>query len=409
MEQRRDKPSHDPLFLNKLKREIEEWLREGLIDEPLKDRLLSRYRFIEDTGQRAVPSRLITTLSVLGAILAGLGVILFVASNWSLISRWGKIAILYSSLILTYGCGYYLGYERQNYPKTGAALIFAGSFVFGAGLFLISQIYHISLHYPNGVLAWSLAVMPVAYLLRLRTLLSLSIVVLLVWFGMEASFQVIEDERVYMHYIFLYFMAGITLWSIGLMHRDFLSLKTFSGPYIITGVVVTFLSWFILTFTDAWQNSGQNELLIFFIVITGLFLLSIAFRSLAGDNERLWLIESISLFILIAIVFYLSVSAGNFSGSSLRIYVILSNILFLIVTLGVMILGYIRRYPAYINTGLLFFVLFVFARYFDIFWEMLPRSLFFITGVLLLLIGGFMLERKRRKVIRQFKEGTDAV
>lgn len=409
MEERQDKTTHDSLFINKLKREIEEWFREGLIDEPLREKLLSRYRILDDIGQSAVPSRLITTLSVLGAILAGLGVLLFVASNWSLIPRWGKIAILYSSLILTYGCGYYIGYERQNYPKTGAALIFIGSFVFGAGLFLISQIYHISVHYPNGVLAWSVAVMPVAYLLRLRTLLGLSIIVLLIWLGMEASFHVIEAGRFYMHYIFLYFMAGITLWSIGLMHRGFVFLKTFSGPYIITGVVITFLSWFILTFTDTWQNFGENELLIFFIVITGLFLLSSAFRSLSGDNERLWLMESISLFLLIAIVFYLSVFGGDFSESSLRIYVILSNILFLIAVLGVMSLGYIRRYPAYINTGLLFFALFVFARYFDIFWKMLPRSLFFITGGLLLLVGGFMLERKRRRVIRQLKEGTDAI
>jgi uncharacterized membrane protein len=62
----------------------------------------------------------------------------------------------------------------------------------------------------------------------------------------------------------------------------------------------------------------------------------------------------------------------------------------------------VRRYTSYINIGLLFFVLDVIARYFDVFWKLLPRSLFFIIGGLILLSGGVFLEKKRRKVLASF-------
>jgi uncharacterized membrane protein len=50
----------------------------------------------------------------------------------------------------------------------------------------------------------------------------------------------------------------------------------------------------------------------------------------------------------------------------------------------------------------LFFAFDVIARYFDLFWKLLPRSLFFILGGLLLLFGGVLLERKRRKILSSF-------
>ena len=71
------------------------------------------------------------------------------------------------------------------------------------------------------------------------------------------------------------------------------------------------------------------------------------------------------------------------------------------------ILGYLRRNRAYINLGLVFFVLEVIARYFDFFWKLMPRSLFFIGGGLLLMVGGIVLEKKRRAVLASFNTEAD--
>jgi len=54
-------------------------------------------------------------------------------------------------------------------------------------------------------------------------------------------------------------------------------------------------------------------------------------------------------------------------------------------------------------------VLDVTARYFDFFWKLLPRSIFFIVGGLILLAGGMFLERKRRAVLDSFQMREDAI
>lgn len=393
-------------FHRKLKKEIELWLKENIITPEQKEQILARYKILKEADEKAGPGKLITTISILGSVLVGIGIILFIASNWSEIPRWGKLFIIFSSMLTSYGFGFYLCYERENYPKIGAALILLGSIIFGAGIFLIAQIYHISVHYPNGPLMWGLGVLPLAYLLRLKTLLTLSIIDLLIWLGIESSFWV--PGFFITPFITLFFIAGITLWGIGLMHSGFKSFKMISGPYIVSGIFAAFICGFILTFDELFRvQLGSEELLVFYGGMVGLFLLSILLYLLSKDKEKGWLPEIISMIILMGAVvslslFYKGTDSAR-DASNINTIVLTSNLIFAVAIIGILFLGYIRHNKAYINIGLLFFALDVFARYFDFFWKLLPRSLFFIAGGIMLLIGGVILERKRRQVLASFK------
>jgi uncharacterized membrane protein len=55
-----------------------------------------------------------------------------------------------------------------------------------------------------------------------------------------------------------------------------------------------------------------------------------------------------------------------------------------------------------VNLGLFSFVVFVLTRYFDLFFSAMNRSLFFIFGGVLLLAGGYFLERNRRRWIESW-------
>jgi len=391
-------------FQRRLEQEIELWLKEGLIIPDQKSQILARYRVLKEADEKAGPGKLITTISILGSILIGVGTILFIASNWSFIPKWSKLLIIFCSMLVSYGLGFYFRYEKVNYPKVGASLILLGSLIFGAGMFFIAQIYHITVHYPNGPLMWGLGVLPLAYFLRFKSLVSLAILDLLIWLGMEASFWISYSsyyEIVTM--VNLYFMAGITLWGIGLMHREWKSLRIISSPYIILGSLITFSAGYILTF-DIYELSFVSEvLLIFYIGITALFLLSVIPRFLSKEKEKGWGPEILGLFILMAIVLYLSLSFPVMSSKAFKGgFRLFFNMLFALEIFALIILGFIKRYPTYVNIGLLFFALDVVARYFDFFWALLPRSLFFIVGGLFLLFGGIYLERKRRKILALF-------
>ena len=403
----------DITFEKRLKEEVELWLEEGLISAEQKDQLLARYQVLEEADETAGPGKLITTVSMLGAVLIGTGMILFIASNWSEVPKWGKLFMIFSSMLTCYGLGFYLGYEKKNYPTVGGALIFLGTIIFGAGIFLIAQIYHMTVYYPNGPLLWGLGILPLAYLFRFTTITALAIVDLLIWAGMKAS--VLMSEPVYfgniMPYITLFLMTGISVWTIGLMHRRIVSLKDLSGPYIVVGMLTAYSMAYVLTFDLLRSRLGAAELAPFYIGIVGLFIVSCAISFRSGEREKAWVPETVALTVLLLLALLLSLFFSGVSyngsgqmktGAEFDLMTFAANIIFALIIVGTIMLGYIRHYPAYINIGLLFFVLDVFARYFDFFWKLLPRSLFFIIGGLMLLIGGVILENKRKKVLASF-------
>lgn len=114
----------------------------------------------------------------------------------------------------------------------------------------------------------------------------------------------------------------------------------------------------------------------------------------AGKKEAI--LTLLASFILLAL-FFLTPYTGE-KTTTLAI-----NLLLFFAVIIVVISGYNNREPVLVNIGLIFFVLHIIARYFDFFWDMLPRSVFFMAGGLVLIIGGILLERQRRQIVRELQ------
>ena len=358
----------------------------------------------------------ISTISVLGATLTGVGILLYIASNWSAIPNAGRLAIIFSSLLVFYAAGFYFHYERAAFPGAGAGLILLGSLIFGAGIFLIARMYNFPVDYHSGMLLWGLAVLPLAYLLGLNTLLSLAIVALLFWLGMEASFSRQFMISGLTAFVTLFLMAGITVWALGLLHSGFAPLARLSGPYLNIGLFLTLASGYVLTYTFLGWNFGSPAFHAFYTGMTILFTASLALFVIKGKKDHVWVNEVVLLAALFLIVLLLSLNRTGGPDSAevmeateyaqrnqqyplLRIGV---NVLFAIQVVGVIALGYFRQNRAYVNLGLLFLMLGAFARYYDFFWQLMPRSFFFIGGGLLLIVCAIVLEKKRRSMLASF-------
>ena len=120
-------------FPSLLQREVAEWERDGTITPEQAQAILARYP--EDTTDYEAARRrqaLVVGLSVLGAVLVGLGVITFFAANWNDISRGVKLGSLIAGVLLSYGSGYLL-WQRLGYTAVGLALVLLGCIIFGAG------------------------------------------------------------------------------------------------------------------------------------------------------------------------------------------------------------------------------------------------------------------------------------
>jgi uncharacterized membrane protein len=118
-------------------------------------------------------------------------------------------------------------------------------------------------------------------------------------------------------------------------------------------------------------------------------------------------LESLAIFTLLGIAWGLAYGGAEFLLPAGDVYppaAIVFNLLLFAAELGVVAEGYLRRRAALVNTGMLFFGVHLFTRYFDIFGRLLHTSLVFVGAGLLLLIGGAYLERTRRHLVARMPE-----
>jgi uncharacterized membrane protein len=111
----------------------------------------------EDTQKRTI--RLILTI---GAILIAAGVFSFIAANWKGMSRVTKVATIVSAMLVI-DAGAWHFRERSRLAKMGEALLLLGSFMYGAGIFLVAQMFHMRANWPDGFILWMAGVIAMGF------------------------------------------------------------------------------------------------------------------------------------------------------------------------------------------------------------------------------------------------------
>ena len=208
-------------FTRQLRLEIARWQDEGLISAAQAAAILRRYppppdevpaagippggQVTEEVLGAAAPAgvdaavaaaapaagsalggRVISVIAIMGATLIGLGIITYVAANWSAIPPLARVALLVAVTAAIYAGGWAL-LARFGLRRTGAAVILAGALAYGAAIHLIAQIYHLPVNHPGLTAAWFLGVAPIAYIVRARSLLTLALILLLAAAGFRAQ------------------------------------------------------------------------------------------------------------------------------------------------------------------------------------------------------------------------------
>jgi len=97
--------------------------------------------------------RVVRIVLIIGAILVGAGVFSFIAANWQAMPDWLRIAVIVAGMFLFSVTGFFVR-TRDRLRLTGDALLLIGSVIFGAGIFLVAQIYNIQGNWPDGFMMW---------------------------------------------------------------------------------------------------------------------------------------------------------------------------------------------------------------------------------------------------------------
>jgi len=123
----------------------------------------------EDTSKKTI--HIIVTIA---AVLVGAGIFSFIAANWVEMAKPIKIAIILIVMIIAYGAGWYLK-ESLKLLKTGEALILLSSIIYGAGIFLVAQMFNIRANWPDGFILWMIGAIAIAFAVESYPLFYLAI------------------------------------------------------------------------------------------------------------------------------------------------------------------------------------------------------------------------------------------
>jgi uncharacterized membrane protein len=301
------------------------------------------------------------TLLYVGAILVGAGILSFIASNWGEIGKLTKFLFIIGMFI---GCNL-AGFKFEaNYPKTSKSFYYLGGLVFGAGIFLIGQMFHFGGDFQDAFLWWSLGIMPVAFVLRDKWILMAAALFVFIYMSDDPFFG--GDSVPY----------WILLWIAAIYFiNEKIGFSKVTG--FINGVI-------LLTFIGSILSLITN-----------------------GDDELFYLHGLVYLAIGIALVL-----------TKLKIRTVYITLGHLVHGAAALMLSFADIWPSdwmyipfsilyilfvlyLINKGSLFSIIIlcvlIFRFYLDITFAFLPKSFVFIIGGILLLGFGFYFEKQRKK------------
>ncbi|MGQ5710454.1 DUF2157 domain-containing protein [Desulforudis sp. DRI-14] len=399
-----------------LREQIEQWTAEHLITADQAQLLLAKY------PPRPRPSTS-GILYLLAALLVGLSVILFLAANWQGIPAAGKLGLVLVFLTLAYGTSYYFYFlvERQN---LGAGLVFLSTLLFGAGIWLTGQTFHISAYSGVGYLYWALATLAVALTLGNTVIYSAGIIQLTIY-GVIALDQqnpwlivpffsaaallflsrnhslaaavltlaclvplLIASLNTFGLSVAIFVLAGLVLYTIGEVGP--------AGPYATclqtSGILGAFLGAFVFSIGKPHFYDIPAGL----SVINLFLLLPLAYTVLRRGQALLLLVP-----LLIFVPFYGIALNENISAETLAltyIIVMAASAVALIMAGGRLL----RLY--FINTGAACFLVTVLVAYLHFAWELLAKSAFFFGAGIIVFAVGVMVEKQRRLLAKHVKE-----
>ena len=404
--------------------EIHRWQHEQIIQPELATRLLAMY---SDT---AGGGNVITILMTIGAVLIGLGAILFIASNWSILTALTKVSLIVAAVAGSYISGWYCKFEPGQRPKLGSSLLLLGALLFGAGIWLISQIYNLDTNLADGLLIWFLGVFPMALVTRSMSIGILTVLLsgcwafcdnqlqvfsvgidvqLLFQFTIAVAANLFTTSRLRSRWCLIATIVMASAWLV--VNTSFLGLlsvgvallagylwyaekQPYLAPvYLMGGMLLTLFTLTGMTFEQLTGAALHVTQSLIIWLCSWAVLLTVFFK------RKLFTAES--SFLAVVLLAGPMTLADHFSLA----LALVSNGLLLAMLLGMMFVSANRhKSPMILNTAVAFLVLDIICRYFDLFFRTIDRSLFFVAGGFVFLIVATLLEQNRRKLLQGFSK-----
>lgn len=151
--------THAWLMAERWQRILETWQKAGLIDDATSERIHAFESARERPRGRPWPALVAV---IFGALSLGAGILLFVAAHWDGLSPLSRFMLV----LLMVGTLHGIAAATHRMPLFSRAMHAAGTLSLGAGIYLSAQIFHLHERWPSGVGLWALGAIVAWWVLR---------------------------------------------------------------------------------------------------------------------------------------------------------------------------------------------------------------------------------------------------
>jgi uncharacterized membrane protein len=374
------------------------WETAGVVDETTGQQI----RAFE--AEQVNPARQrwqVVAALILGGILLGAGVLLFVAAHWEEVSPAGRLLLVLGVLTALHLGAVFSG---ERFPAMATVLHGVGTVGSGAAIALVGQIFNMQEHWPSAVLLWALCAAAGWRSLGDQFQQVLFLLLVPAWMISEWSYWASNFGGFDVYLARMIAVVGAVYLTAFIHSRR----KAVFG--ILFGVAAVALVVAVNIVSDGWRSWFAHPRL-----PLGLRLAAMAVMLVAVAVGWLWERRSvIPVVAVIAMMYALpwlraKVRLDEFAGGypyetpSVLAYAVVAATAMVFVWWGVR-----ERSRAVVNFGIAAFGLTVAWFYFSSLMDRLGRSLGLIGLGILFLLGGWLLERFRRRLMMQVRSGPSA-
>jgi uncharacterized membrane protein len=382
----------------KIPAKFERWLDAGLIDAPTAQRIAD---FEE---QRGGGRRIAIWIAIaFGVVLLCAGVLMFVSAHWDNLGPWARFTLVLAMVAVFHLAA--MAAIREQHSALAMALHGAGTVAAGGGIFMVGQIFNLAEHWPGGILMWALAATAGWWLLR--DWLQTGIMALLWPAWVMGEWVVRVSDRHYSNGEYIVALMTLTLAIAYFTTGNELTEEERSGRekvFTWIGGLALLPALFVAPWA-IWDSIGESSYGFFrswgkpmpmSLHILGwaiAFLPALALMARRGGRvlrggalAMLWVLVLVVICRQIRpeenLLLYMWMMAG---GS------------------GMVWWGMTARRKARLNIGIVIFAMAVIWFYFSDFLSKLDRSIFFVGLGVSFLLGGWLLERMRRRLLTKMQ------
>jgi uncharacterized membrane protein len=380
------------------------WRSEGLLSVELANALAASLESIERPADSA---RAVRVFGFIGAVLTGLGAILFVASNWQGMSPLERTLVLLAGYGITVAAAVLV--EKRGFPLVSEAVWLLSTLVLGANIFLIAQSYNLALTLWQGTLAWTIGALAMGYARRSAAQAAVAVplaILTLGWAG-GGSGWFFDDQleflfadgglRPVLPLLGLALVAASTLLAL----RDdlcFARIPCFRwGTFIVAASLI--ISTAHAEIATAFYRADFDPKQIGIMVAAAALVVAAAS---IGKVDSLF--SRPTLAVLLAALAAPLVRVDGVPWVDIETGGV--HLLFGFYVIGVFgaalfitWLGMQARNPRLVNVGMVSTAMIIIIQYFGWSFELLDRSLAFIAGGVILMALSVFMERQRRRIL----------